>query len=77
MENSEQKYATKKFFSLESAESFKKKVGSNFNITEHFNERGKHLPKAYHVRFKIDKTKSKKQKVYAESYDNFERFWKD
>ena len=74
MARKEQKYATKKFNCIKSAESFKKRVGSNFNITEHFNERGKQYPKVYHIRFKIDKSRPKKDDFIN---DDFERYWKD
>ena len=72
----EQKYATRKFYSLKSAESFKKKVGSNFNIKELKPETFYDLRIRYAVRFKIDKTKPKKHNINSGN-DNFERFWKD
>jgi hypothetical protein len=59
----EQKYATKKFNSLKAAESFKEKVGSNFTIKE---VNGK-----FCIRFKIDKSIPRKEKVdgYSKWYD--------
>lgn len=59
MPKKEQRYATKKFYSLKSAESFKKKVGSNFNVTTHQCDHIKNRT-VYHIRFKIDKTKPKR-----------------
>ena len=71
----EQKYATKKFYSLKSAESFKLKVGSNFNIVRKKDDKnnGRYL---YHIRFKIDKSKPKYHNIDSGN-DSFERFWKE
>ncbi len=73
MKNKEQKYATKKFYSLNSAESFKAKVNSNFNITTHKSEKA-HLGDTrivYHVRFKIDKNRSKNKVKVNNSYSEY------
>ncbi len=60
MKNNEQQYATRKFNILKSAQNFKEKVGSNFDIKTY--KDGK-----FGVRFKIDKTR---QKVYTKPIKN-------
>lgn len=63
----EQKYATKKFNSLKAAESFKEKVGSNFTIRE--------VKGRFCIRFKIDKSIPRKQKVdgYSRWYERTDK----
>lgn len=62
MKNQEQKYATRKFNVLHSAEGFKKKVGSNADIKVY--KDGK-----YGVRFKIDKSRPKPVRKLNDDYD--------
>lgn len=65
MINKEQQYATRRFNLLPSAEDFKKKVNSNFDIKVY--KDGK-----FGVRFKIDKSIPKVNRSYKKSSDNYD-----
>jgi hypothetical protein len=62
MKNQEQKYATRRFNILRSAENFKEKVKSNCEIKVY--KDGK-----FGVRFKIDKSRPKPIRHFKDNYD--------